>query len=124
MTSSRRPRYSAGTAFQRGDVVWVPFPFADRLAEKQRPAIVISGDGYQQVHGDLIIAQLTSRTNAPPQLGDHVLREWQSAGLPLPSLARARVTTIHRSRVRKRLGRLVDQDLVEVDRGLRTAMQL
>jgi mRNA interferase MazF len=124
MTSSRRPAYHAGPSFDRGDVILVPFPFADRLAEKQRPAIVVSSNGYQGSGGDLIIAQLTSRTNAPPRLGDHILRQWQAAGLPLPSLARARVTTIHRSRVRKRLGRLLDDDLRAVDRGLRAAMQL
>ena len=37
MPISERPRYAAG------DVVVVPFPYADRLAEKRRPALVVSG---------------------------------------------------------------------------------
>lgn len=102
----------------------VPFPFAERLAEKQRPAVVVSADGYQAGFGDLIIAQLTSRVDAPIQLGDHKVRDWQGAGLPLPTLARARVTTIHTSRVRKRLGTLTPTDLRGLDRGLRAAMAL
>ncbi len=102
----------------------VPFPFAERFAEKQRPAVVVSANGYQRAIGDLIIAQLTSRVNAPPHLGDHPLTDWRGAGLPLPTLARARVTTIHGSRVRKRLGSLSPEDLRGVERGLRTALAL
>ena len=110
--------------FRRGDVVLVPFPFADRLAEKQRPAVVVSTGGYQAASGDVIIAQLTSRVNAPPRPGDHALVDWRGAGLPLPTLARARVTTVHVSRVRKRLGTLAAGDLRSVDQGLRTALAL
>lgn len=125
MTGSRRPHFQGTrTACVRGDVILVPFPFAERLAEKQRPAVVVSADGYSVGSGDLIIAQLTSRVNAPPRLGDHRLGDWRRAGLPLPTLARARVTTIHTSRVRKRLGALTATDLRGLDRGLRAAMAL
>ena len=110
--------------YKRGDVVLVPFPFSERLAEKQRPAIVVSAEGYQDRGGELLIAQLTSRVNAPPRPGDHRLLHWREAGLPLPSLARPRLTTIHESRVRKQLGALLSSDLAAVDRGLRLALSL
>lgn len=125
MTGSRQPSYrGTRSAYVRGDVVLVPFPFAERLAEKQRPAVVVSAEEYTKGFGDLIIAQLTSRVNAPPRMGDHRLGDWRGAGLPLPTTVRARVTTIHASRVRKRLGTLSTADLRGVDRGLRTAMAL
>ena len=110
--------------YQRGDVVLVPFPFSERLAEKQRPAVVLSADFYWAATGDLIIAQVTSRVSAPSRPGDHRLRGWRDAGLPLPSLVRARVATIHQSRVRKRLGALPSADLRAVEQGLRDVLGL
>lgn len=110
--------------YQRGDVILVPFPFTERLAEKQRPAVVLSTEAYYASGNDLIIAQVTSRTNAPPRPGDHLLQGWREAGLPLPSLVRARVTTIHTSRVRRRLGTLALADLRAVEGGLRTVLGL
>ena len=126
MTTSRLPGAGGpprGVAqFSRGDVVLVPFPFADRLAEKQRPAIVLSIDAYEAASGDLIIAQLTSRVDAPPRPGDPRLTAWREAGLPLPSLARARVATVHASRIRRRLGALLAADLRAVETGLREVL--
>lgn len=126
MTASRgsRPSYRAGPSFSRGDVVLVPFPFAERLAEKQRPAVVVSTESYHQATDDLIIAQLTSRTNAPPRPGDHALQGWREAGLPLPSLVRARLATLHRSRIRRRLGALAATDMEGVEQGLRAVLGL
>lgn len=34
------------TAYERGDVVLVPFPFSDQTAIKKRPAAVISSNNY------------------------------------------------------------------------------
>lgn len=33
-------------AFQRGDVVLIPFPFTDLTATKTRPAVVVSSPAY------------------------------------------------------------------------------
>lgn len=128
MTASRAPggpRWEGtGLRYRRGDVVLVPFPFADRRAEKQRPAVVVCTEDYQAAGGDLIIAQLTSRTGAPPRPGDHRLTAWREAGLPLPTLARARLATLHRGRIRKRLGALAPRDLASLEEGLRAALGL
>ena len=128
MTGSRTPgvphREGAASRYRRGDVVLVPFPFSDRLAEKQRPAVVVSIEAYQAAGGDLIIAQLTSRTDAPPRPGDHRLSSWREAGLPLPSLARARLATLHGGRIRRRLGALAPADLAAVEQALRAVLGL
>jgi len=34
-------------AFQRGDVVLVPFPFSDLSTIKVRPAVVVSGEEFE-----------------------------------------------------------------------------
>ena len=48
-------------AFQRGDVVLVPFPFSDLSTTKVRPAVVVSGSLYHTTEPDLILAAITSR---------------------------------------------------------------
>jgi mRNA interferase MazF len=45
--------------FDAGDVVLVPFPYRDRLAERARPAVVVSGVTYNR-HGDVVVAAITS----------------------------------------------------------------
>ena len=127
MTSSRprRPIYqTAPPRYNRGDVVLVPFPFADMLAEKQRPGVVVSTPDYHAAAGDLIIAQLTSNLRSPARPGDHALQAWREAGLPLPTLARARLATLHTSRIRKRLGTLAPNDLIALENGLRIVLDL
>jgi hypothetical protein len=46
------------------DVVVVPFPYADRLAEKRRPALVISNRKLA-VHGLVWVAMITSAEYEP-----------------------------------------------------------
>lgn len=112
------------TAYRRGDVVLVPFPFADRLAAKRRPAVIVSTEAYHAASQEVIIAQVTSRIGTPARPGDHLIQGWQEAGLLAPSLARARLATIHTSLVLRRLGALAPADLHGVDQGLRQALEL
>jgi mRNA interferase MazF len=50
---------SEGGRFNSFDVVIVPFPYSDRLAEKRRPALVISNRRLQS-HGIVWLAMITS----------------------------------------------------------------
>lgn len=112
------------TSFRRGDVVLVPFPFTERAASKRRPALIISGDAYNNACPDVILAQITGRLNAPPRPGDYRVRDWRDAGLVGPSMVRARLTTLHRSVVLRRLGCMTDHDMLVVNRSLVTALDL
>ena len=112
------------TNFRRGDVVLVPFPFTEQRASKRRPALVVSGDEYLSACPDVIVAQITGRLNPPPRPGDHRVRDWKGAGLLSPSLVRARLTTLHRSVVLRRLGRMSSDDMFAVNRSLMTALDL
>jgi PemK-like protein. len=49
--------------FTAYDVVIVPFPYVDRLAERRRPALVISSAALAR-HGVLWVAMITSAANA------------------------------------------------------------
>jgi mRNA interferase MazF len=56
-----------------GDVVLVPFPYRDRLAERARPAVVLSDAAYNQC-GDVVVAAITS--HAPRVATDFALADW------------------------------------------------
>jgi len=109
-------------AYKRGDVVLVPFPFADARAKKTRPALVVSDPRYEAETGNLIIAQITSQ--APKFSSDYPLKDWKGAGLLKPSIARLKLATLAASLVRYRPGRLSSEDLIEVDARLRTVLGL
>jgi mRNA interferase MazF len=98
-------------ALSAGDVRLVPFPYRDRLAEKTRPAVIVSALAYNQ-RGDLVIAALTSQS--PRFATDYALLDWNAAGLKAPSTARMLLTTVAASRVQLHIGKLSDRDWPEV----------
>jgi mRNA interferase MazF len=98
-------------AVDAGDVVLVPFPFRDRLAERTRPAVIVSGQSYNQ-QGDTIVAAITS--HAARFATDYALQDWQAAGLQFASTVRMLVATIAAERIVLRIGRLSDRDWAEV----------
>ena len=112
------------TVLKRGMVVLVPFPFSDLSGSKKRPALVVSTDLYNAAGLDILIAQITSRVNAPPRPGDHLIVRWQKAGLLVPSLLRSRPTTLEATQVIRVMGQLVPEDMSAVSRGLRLALGL
>jgi len=85
---------------------------------------VISSDEYVRKTGDVIIAQITSRTSSPPRPGDHRVARWREAGLLAPSLVRARVTTLRSSVILRVLGQMPAPELEEIDKKLASALGL
>lgn len=111
-------------AFQRGDVVLIPFPFTDLTATKTRPAVVVSSAAYQGVRSELLLAYVSSQIVKATVPIDYVLADWQAAGLLKPSFVRSKLAAIEPTLVVHQVGRLSAQDLSEVDRRLRSAMEL
>ena len=110
------------TAYRRGDVVLVPFDFTDRSGTKWRPAVVVSSDHYNRATPDLLIASITGNLKAIAHPGDHLLVEWQEAGLLKPSLAQTKLATVEAPLIRRKLGTLSSSDMAALDRGLRVAL--
>ncbi len=96
--------------YKKWDIVLVPFPFIDLKTTKQRPALVISPDEYN-LAGDMIIAFITSQLNVAKKPGDCLIKEWQKARLPKPSMIRMKFATISQSIIIKKLGRLTNKDI-------------
>ena len=91
--------------FAAFDVVVVPFPYSDRLAEKRRPALVISGPQLAPF-GLVWVAMITSADNVPWPC-DIPIGDLKRAGLPARSVVRpAKIACIEPARVLRRAGRL------------------
>jgi mRNA interferase MazF len=91
--------------FEAFDIVVVPFPYADRLAEKRRPALVISNRKLAPF-GLIWVAMITSADNASWSC-DVDIASLACAGLPAPSVVRpAKIACIEPSRIERRAGKL------------------
>ncbi|MFZ5490955.1 MAG: type II toxin-antitoxin system PemK/MazF family toxin [Pseudomonadota bacterium] len=110
--------------FDRFAVVRVPFPFTDRSATKNRPALVLSSAGaFNTAAGHSVMAMITSSGSAPWPL-DCPLQDHVGAGLPAPSTVRFKLFTLDHRLVRSELGRLVPADEQAVNRALRQLLGL
>lgn len=101
---------SRSRAFSPFDVVVVPFPYSDRLAEKRRPAIVVSASQLAAKFGLVWLAMVTSADNRRWD-GDVDVSDLTLAGLPAPSFVRpTKIATVDSHRVLQRIGRLAVKD--------------
>jgi mRNA interferase MazF len=105
-------------SFERYAVVRVPFPFTDRAASKNRPALVLSAaTSFNAPAGHSVMAMITSTANAPWPL-DCPIADLAAAGLPAPSKVRFKLFTLDHRLVRGQLGKLSTADAVAVRDGL------
>lgn len=100
--------------YERWQVVRVPFPFSDRAASRNRPALVLSDDAaFNTPAGHVVLAMITSAANPPWPL-DCTVEDLASAGLPAPSVVRCKLFTLDARLIRGVLGRLADADLRQI----------
>jgi mRNA interferase MazF len=99
------------------DLVVVPFPYSDRLAEKRRPALVISNAKLLR-EGFVWIAMITGG-GKEPRTGDIAIKNLAEAGLPGASMVRAsKIATIEPDRILRRIGTLAKGERAAVMRAL------
>lgn len=92
-----------------GDVVVVPFPFVDIAAEKHRPSLILSREGFNNSHGHSICAMITTaaRSKWPT---DVVIDDLSAAGLSRPCVVRWKLFTLPNNLILKRAGELAARD--------------
>jgi len=110
----------------RGDVVLVPFPFADSSLAKVRPAVVVSSDPR---HHDLVLVFVSSQRVGQGGMGEVAVLpahpEYALSGIVAPSTIRAgKIVTVARSMIRRWLGRLGPLLLADLDRALVAALEV
>jgi mRNA interferase MazF len=91
------------------DVVIVPFPYSDRLAEKRRPAVVVSSAA---LHADRELLWVAMVTTTPPRSAfDFTLSELDSTGLNVAcGLRPGKLAAIEPGRIVRRVGALGPAD--------------
>lgn len=72
-----------------GDLAVVPFPFTDLSQTKQRPALVLTPEGYNRRARDLLLAYVTSVPQSDPWALLIEDEDLASGSLPKPSWVRA-----------------------------------
>lgn len=111
-------------SFERFSVVRVPFPFSDRHAVKNRPALVLSdAEAFNAPAGHTVMAMITS-ADTPDWPLDCLLKDLGQAGLPAPSKLRFKLFTLDNRLIRGELGRLSAADAGRVAKGLSTLFRL
>lgn len=96
---------SDARVYTLGDVVVVPFPYSDRLAEKRRPAVVVSNTRLAE-EGFVWLAMITSAHHSALS-HDVRIADLALAGLPAPCVVRpTKIATVEPSRILRTAGRL------------------
>jgi len=105
--------------FAAFEVVVVPFPYSDRLAEKRRPALVVSTARLEEELGRVWVAMITTDRGGR-QHGDSSITDLAAAGLPVRSIVRAsKLATIEVERVIRKAGGLAAPDAESAAAALR-----
>jgi mRNA interferase MazF len=87
-----------------GDIVVVPFPFSDRLAEKRRPALVVSGPALARYGVHWVVMVTSSRSDRLSC--DVEIQDLSQSGLQKPSMVRtAKLACLEPDRILRRAGR-------------------
>ncbi len=112
------------TAYEKGDVVLVPFPFSNQIDHKKRPAVIISSTAYNNVSQDVVIMAITSQIGKAIVIGECLITNWQEAGLLKPSAIKTAISTIEQSLILKKMGRLSQNDLLSMEGALKEFLGL
>ncbi len=107
-------------SYSKPEVVLVCYPFSDLTSAKVRPAIVVNVAHASQ---DLFVVALTSKTSGLLS-GEFVLAEWKKAGLNVETAVKRGIYTIKETLVRKRVGKLEDVDAEQLEKSLRSWLDL
>jgi len=115
--------------YSRGDVVIVPFPFvtSEGALQKARPALIISDHSIDRRFEDLIMVGITSRIVEDLKGTEYKIVEgteaFKHSGLAKTSVVRCEyIMTVPRRLVARRLGRLPDETMKEIDKRLKLSL--
>jgi mRNA interferase MazF len=115
------------TIYKRGQVIVVNVPFSNHTGIKPRPALVISADAFHRDLPDLVVCPISSqpRYYQRPGTGDCPLQQWRAVGLRHPSTVRiSKLLAVDKEIIKRTLGVLAQKDLIQVEKGLRQALDL
>jgi mRNA interferase MazF len=108
--------------FEQWSVVVVPFPFADRDAQRRRPAVVLSNQReFGASAGHSVLAMVTSAVHSRWPL-DVVISDLTAAGLSASSVIRMKLFIRDDRLIQRQVGALGAQDREAVRKALETLL--
>jgi mRNA interferase MazF len=84
---------------------------------------VLSSEDYHRGRQEAIVVAITSNTDRL-LVGDHLISDWQSAGLLFPSVATGIIRTVKQSMVGHKLGSMSSRDMRAIEGNLRLSLGL
>jgi mRNA interferase MazF len=109
--------------YRWNDVVVARFPFAEGDRFKPRPALILSSEGFNRQHDQIIVAMITSGAGSLWP-SDVPIADLASAGLSKRCVVRWKILTILRSDFGPTIGRLGPKDRARVAEAQRSIFAL
>jgi len=113
---------------KRGEVYWAELvPRSGSEQQGRRPVVIVSHDGFNQTQGwgSIIVVPLSTSGAQRRRGPSAILLPQGAAGLAKESVALChQVTTLDRSKFTQRIGELSLVELIQVEDGLRAALDL
>jgi mRNA interferase MazF len=113
---------------KRGEVYWADLiPRSGSEQTGRRPVVVVSHDGFNQTPGwmSIIIVPISTSSSQAKRGPTVVGLPAGAGGLSKASVAVChQVTTLDRAKLTKRIGELAEELVMEIEQGLRAAMDL
>ena len=114
---------SSDDVLTRQDVVLVDFLFSEDTGSKprRRPVLVLGSPEYHQGRQEAVVAAITSNTSRLLP-GDHLMDDWERAGLLLPSVVTGIIRTIKQGMIGRKLGLVSEKDMDGIEVNLRSML--
>ncbi len=96
---------SAGTNIKQREIVLMPFPFSDLSSSKKRPALVLSGNDFNERSSDVICCSITSNPARENRTVDVINEDLESGFLEFESKIKPyHLFTINKQRIYRSIG--------------------
>ncbi len=115
---------------QRGDVVFLRFPFGDGSGSKVRPAVVVQRDSDNRRLESTVVVLITSNKTLIGMESGHILIDvsgdpGKSSGLRFNSVVNVHsLFSLHSSQIREVVGNVSDDLMSLIDQQLRLSLDL
>jgi len=104
-------------SYNQGSLVLVPFPFTDLSGTKQRPALVVSPDWFNQSYKDIVLTAVTASVSMPQDFSEVALvqKDLSVGNLPKDSVIKTtKLFTCEASMVVKEIAKVKQEKLTQV----------
>lgn len=95
--------------YKQRDVVFIKFPYTNLEGIKQRPAVIISADWYNDLRDDVIVLAITSKLSGKGNRDSYIVVPSidKACGLKKSSIIKmGKVMTLHKGFITERIGEL------------------